>query len=160
MWERKLVGVSRDKKRLEERVLGAPVSRWHGSLRGRGRSRRASTWRSGRAQILRTWGLRVGDWVTQPHWRHTSPHPPVFLSLLIHPFLSPPSPYQDQASSLVIRGMTPLFTLNTRIQTTWQTHTEQAWCYLLISCLHLGSKMHSCHGAPHEITIFQKKNHT
>lgn len=116
-----------------------------------------STWRSGRAQILRTWGLRVGDWVTQPHGKHASPHPPIFLSLLIHPFLSPPSPYQDQGSSLMIRGMNPPFTLNTRIQKTRHTHTEQAWCYLLISCLHLGRKMHSCHGAPDEITIFQKK---
>ena len=61
--------------------------------------------------------------MSQPHWRHASPPPPVFLSLLIQPCLSPPSPHQDQASSLMTRGMNPPFTLNTRMQTTLR-HTQ------------------------------------
>ena len=59
-----------------------------------------------------------------PHWRPASPHPPAFLRPLIPSFPLTASIYQDQASSLMTRGVNlPLHTQHQDTDDTADTHT-------------------------------------
>ena len=58
------------------------------------------------------------------------------------------------------RDESPLHTQHQDTDDTADTHRAGVLLSAHLTLKHLGSKMHSCHAVPHEITIFQKKNHT